>query len=167
MSKKKKALLANAELEVEKIYEQYEEEIKDAYENHDVPFEDCFCFTEVVDLYPSFKGPREDPLFNGLTDNYEVWYEKIWTDIEAGKQKCNCSTCTKNSFLTAECERVLRQREQKVPFRTCPLCKKNIPHKHFDKENGHIKVTGFPKILSSLEVTCDSVRVAIGRKKMV
>jgi hypothetical protein len=155
LNKDKEDLILDAKIQVEKIYEKYEEEITDAYENYDVPFMNFFCFTDVVDLYPDFKSNTEDdPLFKGLTDDYAVWYEKTWREIEIRKEKCACHTCTKNLHLTAECARVIRQRAQKVPFRTCPFCQKNIPYEHFDEkgEHGHIK------FVSSSEVTCDKCR---------
>ena len=141
MNKEKEALIANAELQVDKIYENYDMEITDAFENYDVPFEEYLCFTKVVDLYPGFDGPREDPFFQSpenLTDDYAVLHEKLYKDIEIRKGKCVCNTCTNKLYLTSDCERILRQRKQEIPFRTCPLCQKNIPPKWFD-ENGHFK----------------------------
>ena len=81
IDKGKKNLIEDAELEIEKIHEQYEEEIEDASLNCVIPFEVIFCFSAVVKIYPDFKGPREDPLFHSLTDNYEVWFEKLKKEL--------------------------------------------------------------------------------------
>ena len=51
LNKDKEDLILDAKIQVEKIYEKYEEEITDAYENYDVPFMNFFCFTDVVDLF--------------------------------------------------------------------------------------------------------------------
>ena len=147
MDDSKQTLIKDAEVEIEKIYERYEEQIKDAYENHDIPFEQCpFRFSTVVQLYPIFKPPGSDRqlyswgqnwnrLLPLLTDNYEEWYKKIWNEIEIRKEKCACDNCTKNERYkkSLNCKRVYRQRKLGLYFRTCPLCQKNIDFESFEK----------------------------------
>ena len=99
------------------------------YISYVVPYH---SFSEVVEEYPGFKGSREDPLFNSYTDKYEVWFEEIRKEIEIRKEKCKCYACINNLHLTDECERVIRQRDLQMTFRTCPLCQKNIPSLWFD-----------------------------------
>ena len=139
MEKGTKPLIENARNQINKIYEKYEKKITDAYENCNVSYEVPFhSFSEVVEEYPNFEGPREDPLFNSLGDQYTVWFEEICKEIEIRKEKCKCYSCLNNLYLTDECERVIRQRQLEMIIRTCPLCQKNIPSGWFD-ENWHFK----------------------------
>ena len=130
-------------LKQKKIYERYEEKIKDAYENHDIPFEQYpFRFSIVVELYPSYRPSGEDrQLYDWgygsdrmpprTTDNYEEWYKKIWEEIEIRKEKCTCHYCINEKGFT--CKRVHRQRKLGLYFRTCPMCQRNIDFEAYEK----------------------------------
>ena len=136
-------LIKDAKVEIKKIYKRYEKQIRDAYGDHDIPFEQYpFRFSTVVQLYPIFKPPGSDRQLKSwgwnwdrlpplLTDNYEEWYKKIWNEIEIRKEKCACDNCTKNERYS--CKRVYRQRKLGLYFRTCPLCQKNIDFESFEK----------------------------------
>ena len=99
MDDSKQNLIKDAEVEIEKMYERYEEQTKDAYENHDIPFEQYpFRFSTVIELYPTFKPSEEncqlydwgygsDRMPPRITDDYEEWFKKIWEEIEVRKEK--------------------------------------------------------------------------------
>ena len=157
MDEEKKNLIEEAKVQIEQIFKKYEKEIADGYKNCDVPFEDLFCFTEVVDQYPGLdflNTGGKDPLFPWVKyDEYLSLDSETWKQIEKRKEKCSCNTCTSNLHSTAECERVIRQRLEKIPFRTCPLCQEQIPHGAFDNECNYRRHI---ILVSESKVTCDN-----------
>ena len=157
-NKEIRRFIAKAKIEVEEIYEEYEKEIEDAYEmsvceDCDITFKEYFCFIDLVELYPSFKGSRINPFnprFCSNLDEYSFWFHRIWRDIESKKAKCACNTCTNNLHSTNECERVIRQRLQNIPIRTCPLCQESISHGAYERKDKHAHI----KMASASKVTC-------------
>ena len=141
MDKAKTALIEDARIEIQRIYQEFEEEITEANKNCNVLFEDYFCFSDVVGLYPTFKGPTEDPLFDSPYDEYDFWFFRIWHNLENRRKnrrkKCACHTCSNNLNLKAECERVTKQKELECYFFTCPLCKNNMLFEYFYEKDKH------------------------------
>ena len=136
MGKAKMAkLIEDARIEINRIYQEFEDEIADATKNCNISFEDYFCFTDVVDLYPTFKGLAEDPLFDSPIDEYDFWSFRIWHNIENRRKKCSCHTCSHNLNLKAECERVIKQKELEYYFFTCSLCQNNMLFEYFYQKN--------------------------------
>ena len=134
-----KSLIEHARIQIEKIYQKYEEKITDSYKNSNIQFEDFLSFSKIVENYPSFEGPFENPLLHGIPDNYDSWFRKFCNEIELSKEKCACYSCINNLHMTDECERVIRQRKLEMFIRTCPLCQQNIDFRRFD-ENTHFEI---------------------------
>ena len=157
MNKEKKTLFEEAKVQVEQIYEKYENEISEAFDNCKVPFDNFFSFTEVVDEYPNLdflNTGGKDLLFHfALWDKYRVLESETWKKIENTKQKCVCNVCTKNLHCTAECERIISQRLKGNPFRTCPFCQMQIVKGHFERRYGH-NSNAHIMFLSTSEMTC-------------
>ena len=124
MDEDKKSLIEDSRNEIEIIYQEFEEEITDAHENYSVPYDVYFCFTDVVQLYPTFKSSgQNDPLFTSFFDEYDFWFFRIWHVLEIRRKNCECYTCSNDLHLTDECERVKRRRELECQFFTCHMCK--------------------------------------------
>ena len=143
----KRTILEDAQNQIEKAYDNYEEEIADAHENYNVPFS-FFCFSETVDLYPNLDFDYYSvSLQHDLEtiDTYGALIDELWLQLEVEKEDCVCPICIKDFkerskwLLFSNCRKLMRQRLKcmpwrTLPYRTCPLCRKNIPKDQFDKK---------------------------------
>ena len=123
-----------------------------------------FAFSEVIDSYPKLdledrahskirnecNGHWDDErkewlwqhccgcLEQSVEDNYGVLIEKLWIELDVEEQKCACYVCTyKGSHifgLRRNCDKNIRQRLKKRPYRTCRFCQKKIPTNQFEEK---------------------------------
>ena len=135
MDKVKRTLIENARNEIQRIFQEFEEEITEAHKNCTVPFKDYFCFTDVVNLYPTFKSPGKDPHFSSCFNEYDFCFFRIWHELEIRRKDCECNTCSNDLHLTNECEMIIRRRELECHFFTCPSCEKSQLFEWFYEED--------------------------------
>ena len=70
------------DIRLKRFFKEYEQKIRDAFDNCTVSYQIPYhSFSEVVNEYPGFKGPKADPLFNSCTDEYLSWYIELWKEI--------------------------------------------------------------------------------------
>jgi len=143
----KRTILEDAQNQIENTYANYEADIADTYENYEVPFS-FFCFSETVDLYPNLDFDYYSiSLQHDLEtiDSYGALIDELWIQLEVEKEDCVCPVCITDFkerskwLLFSNCRKLMRQRLKfmpwrTLPYRTCPLCRKNIPKDQFDKK---------------------------------
>ena len=85
--------------------------------NQDTPIPDDSILPDPNEEISSLSSSIEDLQLKVLQKNQKISFrdKEIISTIEEKKEKCACHTCTNNLHLTAECERVIRQRFQEIP----------------------------------------------------
>ena len=142
--------------QIRNIFNNYESEIKTAYENNSMEMDQYFCFTNYIDTYPSLDFMNEiKELY--LKDNYGALIENLWLQLDVEGENCACETCTFKGYckidckeekccidieyehfrhkyaLDEECEKIARQRVLKKSYRTCRFCNQKILKDEFEK----------------------------------
>ena len=140
----KSKIISNAQDQIEKIFSQYDDEVKTAEKKAEEIKVSFYCFSKVVEVYSDLKA-KVDYFKNfypveKYNDKYRELIEKLWVEMEIDKEKCVCFKCQQKGpycdhkrHQWESCERIKRQRIFESDIRTCPICQTDFPKEKFEK----------------------------------
>ena len=106
-----KEFTKNTLFEIKEVYNQYETQIKNAWEDNSIEMDQYYSFTYYIQTYPKLdfmdkahsRGLERNEEINHK-DNYGRLIENLWLQLDVEREKCACDACAFGEYCKIGCK---------------------------------------------------------------